>query len=340
MTTHSASKHCRTWKAITRQKVEEDILWKWNVSLLPAGKCVCAMNMHIFQMMMMKERFKSAWRWKRCLRLSLDSLFSVQVSSTHFSISLYLPSTFPSPSPNALHTALHTSIAIQASHSAVRSPFSRLNKVIFAHRRPLIGSQWCSKDFDGQIETNGWEFRRGCCIMPPRTNWFSCSKSLSQLSGIKQKNECLANNHTHTHTMINWRSRVWIWFIYTCRTKENRLCHLNILMWIHLFVLSCIILSVLLWSSLNSELLSSLVAKMAMLSWLGSVRQVTGWSLQFVLFPCVFCLFFVFYATSTRTIIIFSDWHFIICRLAFLCRFCLLLSRAILYKYIWHTTNI
>lgn len=185
MTTRSASKHCRTWKAITRRKVKECILWKWNVSFLPAGKCICAMNMHIFQMMMMKERFKSAWRWKRCLCSSLNSLFSVQVSSTH-SHYFAIPSShlFHRQTPTPHRPLLHASITIQTSHSAVRSPFSRLNKVIFTHRRPLIGSQWCSKDFDGQIETNGCEFHRGCCIAPSRANWFSCSKSHSQLPGI------------------------------------------------------------------------------------------------------------------------------------------------------------
>lgn len=131
----------------------------------------------------MKEQFKSGWRWKRCLGSSLDSLFSIQVSFTQSSPPLpsFHPSvltrstTLPSPHPTPIQTPLSCHI-----------PPPQLNEVIFTWRGPLIGSQWCSKAFDGEIETNRLEFQsiyRGYCISLSCANWFSYSKIL--LSAFK-----------------------------------------------------------------------------------------------------------------------------------------------------------
>lgn len=212
MTPRSASKHCRTWKAITRGKVGEHLLWKWNVSFLPAGKCVCAASMHTFQMMMMKERFKSAWRWKRCLCSSLDSLLSIQVSLTHSSV---IP-------PFHLSVLAHH---YSNPRSAVRSQSPRLNGVIFTQRRPLIGSQWCSKDFDGEIETNRANFTEVAVRRGPALTDFLVGNLILNIQGFNRQMNALQNAFSHSHTLINWRSNLFqglhFGLFFTCRIWET-----------------------------------------------------------------------------------------------------------------------
>lgn len=157
-----------------RGKRGECLLWKWNVSFLPAGKRVCAMSMHIFQMMMMKERFKSTWRWKRCLCSSLDSLLSIQVSFTHSSPLLYtsLPPCCPHTSifnpPPPLSCQIPASMA-QWSHLLPETSTNRITMM-------LKGLWWGNWD-------KSVKFCSGCCTAPTRTNWFPRSKSHSQHSG-------------------------------------------------------------------------------------------------------------------------------------------------------------
>ncbi len=170
MTPHSASKHCRTWKAITRGKAGEYLLWKWNASFLPAGKCVCAMSMHIFQMMMMKERFKSAWRWKTCLCSSLDSLLSIQVSFTHSSV------TPPFQLSVLTHPYSNPPLGCQVPVSMAQ--WSHLHPETSANRITMMlkGLWWGNWDKSA-------EFHRGCCVVLPCTNWFQCRKSHSPHPG-------------------------------------------------------------------------------------------------------------------------------------------------------------
>lgn len=59
-------------------------------------------------------------------------------------------------------------------HSAVGSQSLWLSGVIFTQRRPLIGSQRCSKDFDGVIETNRLNFTEVVILWRPAlTNYLA-----------------------------------------------------------------------------------------------------------------------------------------------------------------------
>lgn len=153
-----------------REKWESIFFESKNVSFLPAGKCVCAMSMHIFQMMM-KERFKSALKMKE-MSVFLSGFISLNSGVFYF----FVP-------PIHLSLLAHR---YSDPHSAVGSQSPWLSGVIFTQRRPLIGSQWCSKDFGGEIETNRLDFTEVVVLCRPALTNYLVGNLILNIQGLNR----------------------------------------------------------------------------------------------------------------------------------------------------------
>lgn len=95
----------------------------------------------------------------------------------------------------------HTPIAIPTPHSAVRSHSPWLNEVIFTQRRPLIGSQWSSKDFDGEIETNRLNFTEVVVLCRLALTDFFVANLILNIQGFNRQMNAL--QHAFLHTQSN-----------------------------------------------------------------------------------------------------------------------------------------
>ena len=102
-------------------------------------------------------------------------------------------------------------------HSAVRSQSPRLSGVICTHRRPLIGSQWCSEGFDGEIETNRLNFAKA---VPPCAIWIPYRKSGPQHLGTWQSNESFAQCRFGTRLHFNKLKVRSAWILHICRRQN------------------------------------------------------------------------------------------------------------------------
>lgn len=110
---------------------------------------------------------------------------------------IYLPSTLLSS---------HIDIQPPPPRSAVRSQPPWLNGVIFSQRRPLIGSQWCSKDFDGEIETNRLNFAAVVVRRRPALTDSLAANLILSIQGLNRQMDALRNSFSRSHTWMYWRS--------------------------------------------------------------------------------------------------------------------------------------
>lgn len=110
---------------------------------------------------------------------------------------IYLPSTLLSS---------HIDIQPPPPRSAVRSRPPWLNGVIFSQRRPLIGSQWCSKDFDGEIETNRLNFAAVVVRRRPALTDSLAANLILSIQGLNRQMDALRNSFSRSHTWMYWRS--------------------------------------------------------------------------------------------------------------------------------------
>lgn len=110
---------------------------------------------------------------------------------------IYLPSTLLSS---------HIDIQPPPPRSAVRSQPPWLNGVIFSQRRPLIGSQWCSKDFDGEIETNRLNFAAVVVRRRPALTDSVAANLILSIQGLNRQMDALRNSFSRSHTWMYWRS--------------------------------------------------------------------------------------------------------------------------------------
>lgn len=92
------------------------------------------------------------------------------------------------------------------TRSAVRSRPPWLNGVIFSQRRPLIGSQWCSKDFDGEIETNRLNFAAVVVRRRPALTDSLAANLILSIQGLNRQMDALRNSFSRSHTWMYWRS--------------------------------------------------------------------------------------------------------------------------------------
>lgn len=116
----------------------------------------------------------------------------------------------------------HTPIAIQPPLSTVRSRSPWLNEVIFTQRRPLRGPQWCSKDFDGEIETNRLNFTEAVVLCRLALTDFLVANLILNIQGFNRQ---MTNAFSHSHTLINWRSHLFeclhSGLFHNCRMQEK-----------------------------------------------------------------------------------------------------------------------
>lgn len=110
---------------------------------------------------------------------------------------IYLPSTLLSS---------HIDIQPPPPRSAVRSRPPWLNGVIFSQRRPLIGSQWRSKDFDGEIETNRLNFAAVVVRRRPALTDSLAANLILSIQGLNRQMDALRNSFSRSHTWMYWRS--------------------------------------------------------------------------------------------------------------------------------------
>lgn len=124
------------------------------------------------------------------------TLLSSVISAFHLSVLTHLYST---PPP-------HWAVTFQA-------PW--LDGVIFTQRRPLIGSQWCSKDFDGEIETNRLNFTEVVVRHRPALTDFLVGNLILNIQGLNRQMNASLNTFSHLHPLINWRSN-----LFECRKQK------------------------------------------------------------------------------------------------------------------------
>lgn len=158
------------------------------------------MSMHIFQMMM-KERFKSALKMKE-MSVFLSGFISLNSGVFYTLCSSVVP-------PIHLSLLAHH---YSDPRSAVGSQSPWLSGVIFTQRRPLIGSQWCSKDFDGEIETNRLDFTEVVVLCRPALTNYLIGNLILNIQGLFR-----AVSHLNK---VKVKS-VWIFVCYICYTPAG-----------------------------------------------------------------------------------------------------------------------
>lgn len=143
------------------------------------------------------------WWWKSgssLLEDERDVCVSGWIHSSQFRCLLHTallsPASLPPfcPYPLLFRPSLGCQIPISAAQQSHRRPETSTNRITMM----LKGLWWANWD-------KSVEFRRGCSLVPPCTNWFPCRNSHCQHAGTSQMNE-FQKAFSRSRTCINRRS--------------------------------------------------------------------------------------------------------------------------------------